>query len=132
MTKIPLLSAIFSLLVLFTLAQAQPAPIVAPTTIAGMKAELEKSPNPLLYSKQILKKKFSIDTITVTRTDNFTSLADSLAYKGKLGKVYGPYGGKGHRFLVQILSKAPNLFYHINQIYLVCRLLLEKKENNNS
>ncbi len=71
-----------------------------------------------MYTKQILKKKFSIDTITVTRTDNFTSLADSLAYKGKVGKVYGPYGQKGHRFLVQILSKAPNLFYHINQIFI--------------
>jgi PPIC-type PPIASE domain len=65
-----------------------------------------------------LKKRFKIDTITVTRTSNFSSLADSLAYKGKIGKVYGPYGQKGSQFLVQILSKAPNLFYRISQIFI--------------
>jgi hypothetical protein len=118
MMKIPLLSVIFSLLAFFSFAQTPPAAIVVPTTIAGMKMELEKSPNPLLYTKQILKKRFRIDTITVTRTDNFTSLADSLAYRGKVGKVYGPFGSKNNRFLVQILSKAPNLFYHISQIFI--------------
>jgi hypothetical protein len=118
MVKILLLPVIFSVLSFSSFAQTKPAAIVAPTTIAGMKKELERSPNPLLYTKQILKKKFSIDTITVTRTDNFTSLADSLAYKGKLGKVYGPFGTRGRRFLVQILSKAPNVFYHISQIFI--------------
>jgi parvulin-like peptidyl-prolyl isomerase len=118
MMKIPMLSVIFSLLAFFSHAQKPPAAIVAPTTIAGIKTELEKSPNPILYTKQILKKRFRIDTITVTRTDKFTSLADSLAYKGKLGKVYGPFGRKSNRFLVQILSKAPNQFYHISQIFI--------------
>jgi len=92
--------------------------IPVPTTITGMKAELEKSPNPVLYTKQILKKRFKIDTVVVTRTRTFNSLADSLAYNGKEKKVYGPYGDKGNRFLVQVLSKAPNQFYHIGQIFI--------------
>jgi hypothetical protein len=87
-------------------------------TIAQMKTELEKSPNPPLYAKQILQKRFKIDTITIARTRSFSSLADSLAYNGKLGKVYGPFGARGSQFLVQVLSKAPNLFYHINQIFI--------------
>ncbi|MHA4809876.1 peptidylprolyl isomerase [Flavitalea flava] len=91
---------------------------VAPTTLAGIKTELEKSPNPPLYAKQILKKRFKIDTVVVTRTRTFNSLADSLAYKGKEKKVYGPYGQKGSQFLVQILTKAPNLFYHVSQIFI--------------
>src|SRR5450432_2150741 len=127
MMKIPFLFAALCLFALLGSAQAQvPAPstsapasaITAPTTIAGMKTELERSPNPVLYAKQILKKRFKIDTITVTRTSHFSSLADSLAYTGKDGKVFGPYGQKGNRFLVQILSKAPNLFYRISQIYI--------------
>ncbi|MDR3712188.1 MAG: peptidylprolyl isomerase [Puia sp.] len=87
-------------------------------TVPQMKEELEKSPNPVLYAKQILQKRFSIDTIVVTRTKSFSSLADSLAYKGKIKKVYGPFGQPGKRFLVQILSKAPNLFYHVSQIFI--------------
>ncbi len=83
-----------------------------------MKTELENSPNPVLYAKQVLKRRFKIDTITVARTTMFTSLADSLAYKGKEKKVYGPYGKHGSQFLVQILTKAPNLFYRISQISL--------------
>jgi len=92
--------------------------ITAPTTIAGIKTELERSPNPLLYTKQILKKRFKIDTIVVTRTRVFNSLADSLAYNGREKKVYGPYGPKGGQFLVQLLTKAPNQFFHINQIFI--------------
>lgn len=127
MTKFLLLFIALFFRALFCFAQATPAgpaahPALAapapPRTIAGIKAELEKSPNPVLYTKQILKKRFKIDTITVTRTSNFSSLADSLAYKGKIGKVYGPYGQKGSQFLVQILSKAPNLFYRISQIFI--------------
>jgi parvulin-like peptidyl-prolyl isomerase len=87
-------------------------------TLLQMKEALEKSPNPVLYAKQILQKRFKIDTIIVTRTRNFNSLADSLAYKGKVKKVYGPYGEKGSRFLVQLLTKAPNQFYHISQIFI--------------
>ena len=87
-------------------------------TVSQLKAELEKSTNPVLYTKQVLKKKFKIDTIAVTRTTLFSSLADSIAYTGKPGKVYGPYGKPGGQFLVQVLSKAPNLFYRISQIFI--------------
>jgi len=87
-------------------------------TLPQMKTALEQSPNPVLYTKQILQKRFKIDTIVVTRTRGFNSLADSLAYNGKEKKVYGPYGEKGGRFLVQILTKAPNQFYHISQIFI--------------
>jgi hypothetical protein len=87
-------------------------------TIPQLKTELENSPNPLLYSKQILQKRFKIDTVVVTRTRTFNSLADSLAYTGKVKKVYGPFTENGGRFLVQILTKAPNLFYHIGQIFI--------------
>jgi hypothetical protein len=89
-----------------------------PATIQQIKAELEKSPNPVLYTKQILKKRFKIDTIIVSKTRNFSGIADSLAYTGKEKKVYGPYGPKGQQFLVQLLSKAPNQFYHIAQIFI--------------
>lgn len=87
-------------------------------TLPQLKGELEKSPNPVMYTKQILNKRFKIDTIVVTRTRAFNSLADSLAYNGKERRVYGPYGEKGNRFLVQILTKAPNQFYHVSQIFL--------------
>jgi hypothetical protein len=87
-------------------------------SIAEMKTELEKSPNSPLYTKQILKKRFKIDTIIVTRTAVFRSLADSLAYLGKEKKVYGPYTQLGGKFLVQILAKSPNTFYRISQIFI--------------
>jgi parvulin-like peptidyl-prolyl isomerase len=87
-------------------------------TIPQIKTALEQSPNPVLYAKQILQKRFKIDTIVVTHTRGFSSLADSLAYSGKEKKVYGPYGEKGSRFVVQLLTKAPNQFYHINQIFI--------------
>ncbi|HWB92429.1 MAG TPA: peptidylprolyl isomerase [Puia sp.] len=90
----------------------------APTTISQIKAELEKSPNPVLYAKQILKKRFRIDTIVIGKTRHFDGLADSLAYHGKEKRVYGPYGPARGRFLVQILTKAPNQFYHIGQIFI--------------
>lgn len=92
--------------------------ITAPTKIPQIKAALEKTPNPILYTKQILKKRFRIDTIVVGKTRHFDGLADSLAYKGKEKQVYGPYGPAGGRYLVQILSKAPNQFYHIGQIFI--------------
>jgi hypothetical protein len=92
-----------------------PAPA---TTIRQIKEELEKSPNPILYTKQVLKKRFKLDTITITQTLHFGGLPDSLAYHGTVGKVYGPYGPKDSRYLVQVLSKAPNQFYHISQIFI--------------
>jgi len=87
-------------------------------SIAQMKIEIEKAGNSPLYVKDVLKKKFKIDTIIVTRTNHFRSLADSLAYKGQVKKVYGPYDQNNGRFLVQILAKAPNTFFHLSQIFL--------------
>ena len=87
-------------------------------TIAQMKAELEKTPNPPLYAKDVLKKKFKIDTIIVSRTSLFHSLADSLAYTGKIKKVYGPYDQQGGKFFVQVLAKSPNVFYKVSQIFI--------------
>lgn len=105
------------LLLLLTMATAR-AQTSAPTTIRQMKEALEKSPNPLLCARDILKKRFRLDTVTIARTRNFGGLADSLAYYGKVKAVYGPFGPKNGRFLVQILSKAPNEFYHISQIFI--------------
>src|SRR5579872_4652791 len=99
-------------------ATASQQPITVPKTIPQIKTALESSPNPLLYTKQILKRRFKIDTVVVTRTRTFNSLADSLAYNGREKKVYGPYGPRGSQFLVQLLSKAPNEFYHISQIFI--------------
>jgi len=87
-------------------------------SVAQMKQELEKSPNSPLYVKQVLKKRFKIDTIIVGRLNFFSSLADSLAYKGDIKKVYGPYNQKGSKFLVQVLAKAPNTFNRISQIFI--------------
>ena len=96
----------------------QTTTVSVPTTIPKIKAALEESPNPILYTKQILQKRFRIDTIIVGKTRHFDGLADSLAYTGKEKKVYGPYGPPGGRFLVQLLSKAPNQFYHVGQIFI--------------
>ncbi len=89
-----------------------------PKTITQIKAEIEKSTNPPLYVKDILKKKFKLDTVMVTRTTHFNSLADSLAYRGILKKVYGPFNMQGQKFLVQILARLPNTFYRISQIFI--------------
>jgi len=87
-------------------------------SIVQMKEGLEKTPNAPLYAKEILKKKFKIDTVVITRTRFFNSLADSLGYKGQLKKVYGPFGQPGSKFLVQVLAKAPNTFYRVSQIFI--------------
>jgi hypothetical protein len=87
-------------------------------SITEIKTELEKSPNSPLYVKDVMKKKFILDTIVVTRTTHFSSLADSLAYRGIIKKVYGPYSMQGKKFLVQILARMPNTFYRISQIFI--------------
>src|SRR5258708_34309458 len=87
-----------------------------PKSIAQMKTEIEKSTNSPLYVKDVLKKQFRLDTITILRTSNFRGLPDSLAYCGKIGKVYGPYA-KG-KVLVQILAKSPGNFNNLGQIFL--------------
>src|SRR6266851_3550813 len=89
-----------------------------PKTMVQIKTELEKSPNSPLYVKDIMKKKFKLDTVVVTRTTHFNSLADSLAYNGIIKKVYGPFTMQGQKFLVQILARLPNTFYRISQIFI--------------
>ncbi len=84
-------------------------------TIAQMKAGMEKSNNPIPYVRDVLKKRYKIDSITIVNTTRFMGVADSIAYTGKLGKVYGPVEKK---YLVQILGKAPNTFNRVSQIFI--------------
>jgi hypothetical protein len=85
-------------------------------SIAQIKKILDTTQNPIGFVKYILKKKYYIDTVTVVSTAQFMGIADSLAYKGKTGKTYGPF--KKEKILVKILMKAPNTFYHIKHILL--------------
>lgn len=85
-------------------------------SLAVIKKELEATPDPLGYVKYKMKKKFKIDTVTVVSSTSFMGLADSLAYNGKTGKVYGPF--KGNNVLIKILAKMPNTFYHVSHIVL--------------
>jgi hypothetical protein len=87
-------------------------------TMSDIKKDIENSTNSPLYVKDVLKKKFKLDTVVVTRTSHFNSIADSLAYLGVLKKVYGPFGAQGQKYLVQILARLPNTFYRISQIYI--------------
>lgn len=83
-------------------------------TIAQIKKVLDTTSNPIGFVKYVLKKRYYIDTVTVVSTAEFIGIADSLAYKGKTGKTYGPF--KKENILVKILTKAPNTFYHVNHI----------------
>jgi hypothetical protein len=83
-------------------------------SIAEIKKILDTTQNPIGFVKYVLKKKYFIDTVTVVSTAQFMGKADSLAYHGKTGKVYGPF--KKENILVKILMKAPNTFYHIKHI----------------
>lgn len=83
-----------------------------------IKKDLDTSQNPIALAKYKYKKKFYIDTITVYTTSNFIGIADSIAYKGKIGKVYGPFKIKKERYLLKVLAKIPNTFYHIGHIVL--------------
>ena len=85
-------------------------------TLAQIKKVLDTTSNPIGFVKYVLKKKYFIDTVAVVTTGSFMGKADSLAYKGKVGKVYGPF--KGENILVKILYKAPNTFYHVTHIVL--------------
>lgn len=84
--------------------------------MAEIKKILDTTSNPVGYVKYVLKKKFFIDSVTVVSTAQFLGKADSLAYHGKTGKVYGPF--KKDNILVKVLAKAPNTFYHVNHILL--------------
>lgn len=85
-------------------------------TVAQIKKVLDTTSDPIGFVKYVLKKKYFIDTITVVSTAQFLGKADSLAYHGKTGKVYGPF--KKENILVKILAKAPNTFYHVHHILL--------------
>jgi PPIC-type PPIASE domain len=87
-------------------------------TMAEIKKDIENSSNSPLYVKDILKKKFKLDTVVVTRTSHFNGIADSLAYLGLPKKVYGPFSLQGQKYLVQILARLPNTFYRISQIFI--------------
>ena len=88
--------------------------LVKSQSISQIKKELDTTRDPIGYVKYKLKKKYRIDTVTVMSTTSFLGLADSLAYKGKIGKVYGPF--KGANFLIKVLAKVPNTFYHVSHI----------------
>ena len=83
-------------------------------TVAQIKKELETTKDPIGYVKFKLKKKFMIDTVAVMSSTSFMGLPDSIAYKGKLNKVYGPF--KGNNVLIKVLAKLPNTFYHVSHI----------------
>jgi hypothetical protein len=85
-------------------------------SLAGHKKRLELSANPFQYVKDTMKKKFRVDTVSVLSPGNYQGLADSIAYVGKTGKVYGPF--RGNPILIQVLAKVPNTFYRINHIVL--------------
>ena len=85
-------------------------------SLSQIKKELEATPDPLGYVKYKLKKKYKVDTVAIISTTSFVGLPDSLAYRGKTGKVYGPF--KGNNVLIKILAKVPNTFYHVSHIVL--------------
>ena len=82
--------------------------------MAQIKKELETTPDPLGYVKNKLKKKFVIDTVTVFSSASFIGVADSIAFKGKLNKVYGPF--TNNKVLYKVLAKVPNTFYQVSHI----------------
>ena len=83
-------------------------------SITQIKKELDTTRDPIGYVKYKLKKKYTIDTVTVMSTNSFRGISDSLAYNGKIGKVYGPF--KGANYLIKVLAKVPNTFYHVSHI----------------
>ncbi len=92
------------------------ATLVKSQPLSQIKKELETTPDPIGYVKYKLKKKYKIDTVTIMSTTSFLGLADSLAYKGTTGKVYGPF--KKGNYLIKVLAKIPNTFYHVSHILL--------------
>ena len=64
-----------------------------------------------------------MDTIAVTSIKPFRGLEDSLAFHGKLKKVYGPYKGK---VLLQVLATIPTTFNRVNQIFLDTSVFLKR------
>jgi peptidyl-prolyl cis-trans isomerase D len=88
-------------------------------TIAQIKAELSASKDPFGYVKFKLKKAYKVDTVTIVSTNSFVNFGDSLGYYGKVGDVYGPFKAKtGQKYLLEIIGKATNTFYHVSHILL--------------
>jgi parvulin-like peptidyl-prolyl isomerase len=85
-------------------------------SIDKMKIELENSADPVAFAKNKIRKKYKIDTVVVTSNKNFLGIADSLAYYGKLRKVYGPF--PNNHILLQVIGKAPNTFYRASHIFI--------------
>ncbi len=84
-------------------------------TTAQIKTNIENAANPIAYVRDVLKKQYKIDTVIILNTTHFSGIRDSLAYNGKIKKVYGPYDKK---FLVQVLAKSPNTFNRISQVFI--------------
>lgn len=80
-----------------------------------LKAGLEAAQNPIEFLKG-KKKKYRIDTVFITSNVQFATQLDSLAYHGQVRKVYGPFPSDS--ILLQVIGKAPNMFYHAQQIFL--------------
>jgi peptidyl-prolyl cis-trans isomerase C len=94
-------------------------------SVAQIEKTLDTTSNPLGYAR-FLNKKYTIDTISVFSTTTFVDRTDSLAYHGKEGKVYGPFTQNGRKYLIKILGKAPNIFYHVAHIQLDTALFRPK------
>src|SRR4030095_391208 len=86
------------------------------TSVDKIKIELENSPDPVALAKTKFKKKYRIDTVALTSNKVFFRIADSLAYYGKLKKVYGPFPNDSA--LLQLIGKAPNVFYRASHIFI--------------
>jgi PPIC-type PPIASE domain len=100
---------LFGIMLCFQLLSAQKM------SVAQMKNNIENASNPLSYVRDVLKKKYILDTIIVLNATHFRAYSDSLAYYGKVKKVYGPVA---KRYLVQILGKLPNTFTRVSQIFI--------------
>ena len=90
--------------------------IVKAQSVAQIKTALATATNPFAYVQDKLHKKFKVDTVSIYSTTSFIGLADSIAYTGKVGNVYGPF--KGNKILIKVLAKLPNTFYHVSHIVL--------------
>ncbi|MEP7279313.1 MAG: peptidylprolyl isomerase [Bacteroidota bacterium] len=102
-------------IILFFLAACCQSAFAQKLTVSQIKTNLEKAANPVAYAREVLKKPYKIDTIIVMNATHFSGVPDSLAYHGKIRKVYGPYNKK---VLVQVLAKLPNTFTRISQVFI--------------
>ena len=103
------------IITLFFLIAACHRGVAQKLTTAQIKTNLENAQNPIAYARDVLKKQYKLDTIIILNATHFSGIADSLAYTGKIKKVYGPYDKK---FLVQILGKLPNTFNRVSQVFI--------------